>query len=440
MNDMVARSVVRTAVSILCVSLAMLGGRALAQEAPRDDDIEAPLAPGDIPAPPTPDDAPLPAAPTGDDPSALGLPAPSTAPSLTDVTTLQPTHDDDDEVWARYHEAALALAADDRDEAIALLLAVSARSDHPAAALAERLLRRLGHREQLPTRSGELRRPLARAELAAWQTAGGAALGVLTCALAECDDVRIWTLAILGGAAIGAGLSLGLSRDGVTPGQASLYASALRWGYLDTWLLSSVLGLTWRTVDDPFDGRRLEYTNGHIAALLIGQFVGLGGAFLIDRLVGPTAGDVGLVDSLHNLSSATLFLTFAAANLLNFNTQSDATRVLLPVLLGNVAALGLGAWLTTKVRMSRARALLLDVGMGLGAGLGMGIPALARGDDVRRGALFGGGAIGVVGGFIGTWLLTRKLDDDDRDVAPPVQLSIAPAMGGAYANLAVRLR
>ncbi|MCA9616341.1 MAG: hypothetical protein KC586_26475, partial [Myxococcales bacterium] len=241
----------------------------------------------------------------------------------------------------------------------------------------------------------------------------------------------------IGLGAVGGGLALAFSRDGVRPGRAALHGAALRWGYLDTWLLSSVLGLTWKERDD-FGDPWLDSTNGHAVALLVGHGLGLGSALLVDHFLSPSAGDVGLMDSLHNLSSATITFVLGAANAFGFESQADVRRALLPLLAGNAIALGLGALLTKHVEMTRGRSLLLDLGMLLGAGLGVGVPLLIAGSDVAPEALLMGGAAGVVAGFSGAWFATRRMRGPDA--ASNVDFSVAPTMGGAQASLQVRLR
>lgn len=373
-------------------------------------------------------DAPVPSAASA--PSA-GVPrAASTAVELGDDAT-----------WQLYHDAAMAIAMGERERARELLRRVATSVDHPASPPARRLLERLEALERGRPGPFANERPsgLARGELVAWHTIGGASVGTLICGLARCDDARVWGVSILGLGLASGGLALGLSRDGVRPGSAALHGAALRWGYLDTWLLSSVLGLTWRERNDPYYGDDLEGTDGHLVALLIGHGLGLGGALLADHFFAPSAGDVGLMDSLHTLSAASITFLLGALDGFEFDSLGDVRRALFPLLLGNAVALGLGGYLTTKVEMTRGRAFLLDLGMILGAGLGVGLPLLFAGDDVEPEMLFGGGAAGVGLGFAVAWLATRRLGGSD-DEASRVQLAAAPMPGGAQASLHVRLR
>ncbi|MCA9613666.1 MAG: hypothetical protein KC586_13010, partial [Myxococcales bacterium] len=177
-------------------------------------------------------DAPVPPPPSVSTP-----PPPLSTPSSAELLAIEAT-------WQVYHQAAMAIAEGNRERARQLLRQVASQVDHPAAEPSRRLLERLEslERSRAGIFSNEQPSPLARAELVAWHTIGGASVGTLLCAIAECDTVRGWTLSMIGLGAVGGGLALAFSRDGVRPGRAALHGAALRWGYLDTWLLSSVLG------------------------------------------------------------------------------------------------------------------------------------------------------------------------------------------------------
>ena len=391
-----------------------------------------------------------PAAPTagsvsdgGSDSVSSAAPAGAVTPPSGYTTDVTRTLDEDDPVWARYHAAALALADDDRDGAIRLLREIRARHpEHPAAAQAGQLLDRLGASERRPSRSGERRTGLARAELVVTQTAHGAASAALVCGIAECDGVRAWTMTTLLGAGVGLGVSAALSRDGVTPGQTVLYDSAARWGAYNGWLLASALGVTWReTSFGDVEGRY----EAHLASLLLGELVGLGTALAVDLRLGPSAGDVGLMDSMQNLTSVTYLLVASAIGDLSALDQKWQRQLFFGgLLVANGAALTVGALLTRRVELTRGRAMLLDLGLATGVGLGLGVVALAQGEDASRGPLLGAAALGGLGGFAFSWWLTRRFDgrDDRAEVGEPgtVRFGFAPTQGGGLARIDVGLR
>ncbi len=356
-------------------------------------------------------------------------------PAPTTDVTVPGGYQDDDAIWALYHRAALALASDDEDIAIELLLRIRQHPTHAAADQATLMLERLGIRDEQPTRSGERRSGLARAELVGFQALAGAGTANMVCGLAECDGARVWTLANLAGLGAGLGLSVGLSRDGITPGQASLYNAAHRWGILNGFLLFSATGASYR--QDEFGDHRYE-ARPLIASFLVGQALGMGSAALLDRFVGPRAGDVGMVDSMMLLSSTLVAL--AGPALADHIDDRGIRAWLGTMLVANAASMSLGAWLATETKPSRARTLLLDVGLGVGIGVVAGVQALIQGEDINGRAMLGFGAIGGLGGFIFTWWLTRNFDRrGEPDRMPAVQLDVSPTLGGATANFRLAL-
>ncbi|MEZ4248771.1 MAG: hypothetical protein R3B99_11075 [Polyangiales bacterium] len=372
-------------------------------------------------------DAPVPPPPSVSTP-------PPPLPSSAELAAVEAT-------WEVYHRAAMAIAEGDRTRARQLLAQVASLGDHPAAAPARRLLERLESLERSGGGifSNEQPSPLARGELVAWHTIGGAGAGALLCAIAECGTVRGWTLSMIGLGAVGGGLALAFSRDGVRPGRAALHGAALRWGYLDTWLLSSVLGLTWKEHDDGFGDPWLDSTNGHAVALLVGHGLGLGSALLVDHFLSPSAGDVGLMDSLHNLKPATITFILGAASAFGFRVAGRRAT----------GALAAACWKRDRPRARRSSDQARpDDARSLAAArprhvarrrTRRGVPLLIVGSDVAPEALLMGGAAGVVAGFSAAWFATRRMRGPD-DEASNVDFAVAPTMGGAQASLQVRLR
>lgn len=387
------------------------------------------------------DEATSDARPTGPDAAAEGqqeLAAPppgSTEPSYarpvpqpTDVARAEPPRADDP-VWGLYQDATLALAEGERDRAAELLRRVCRQApEHPAAIEARRLLDRMGQRVETRARSGERRSNLARAELAARQTMQGGAAGVLVCYLLDCSDARPWTASILLGASTGLGLSLGLTRGGVSPGQAVLYTTVPRWGYLNGFLLFTALGVNFR--EDDFGS--LDWRPRTTAVtLLLSHALSLGAAAAVDHFLAPTAGDVAIMDTFMTAASAMLMSIYVIAGAFDHVGNGGFRGLMGGFVAANALALTGAGLLTRSVEFSRTRSLLIDLGMAGGFGVGFGLVVLVQGDDFDPRAGFGAAAAGLAAGFGLSYWLTRNVGGDD-DV-PAVEVSLAPTLGGATA-------
>ena len=368
--------------------------------------------------------------------NATGLSTPSSEiphvpRSTTDV--MRDPSVESDAIWARYHNAALSLADGDEDAAVTLLRRIQQEApDHPAAIEASRLLHRLGGEVRQPTRSGERRRNWSRIELVAGQTIHGAGLGNVFCAAFECSDVRAWTAATLLGGITGFSLAIGLSGNGVTPGQAQLYRTLPRWGYYNGWLLSTALGINTRRDDSSFSDFEF-HPAAMMGSFIVSHALSLGAAVALDYWVSPTAGDIALMDSFMIISSSILTMLYSGTGRFDGSLQENELRRLMGgLLIANLAALGLSGWLTTRIDFTRRRALLVNLGAGAGMGVGMGLYFLVRGKDASLAGVMGGGIAGMLLGTGVTFFLTRKMKPRRE---PRVDIAIAPTRGGATATL-----
>ncbi len=420
--------------------------RALGQTPETDDQVDAPIAPPE-------DSEEATAGSTEDGPSvdgeaatvepesldALAPPPPgSTQPSrrraiqLTDVTNAELGRATDP-FWSFYQDAALALADGERERATELLRRVCRLApEHPAAIEAQRLLDRMGQHVEATARSGEARSNLARAELATRQTLQGGAVGVLFCAALDCADVRPWTLSILLGASAGLGLTLGLTRGGVSPGQAVLYTTVPRWGYLNGFLLFTALGVNVREDEAGYTDWRLRTST---IGFLLSHAAALGAAAAVDRTLAPRGGDVAIMDTFMMAASGLLTSIYVVGGgFRGVGEHPGRLRGLMGGLLAaNALALTGAGLLTRRVEFSRTRSLLIDLGMAAGFGLGVGSAALVQGEDFNPNFAFGLAALGLAAGFGLSYWLTRNVGHNDDELA--VEVSMSPTFGGAKASV-----
>jgi hypothetical protein len=364
----------------------------------------------------------------------------------------------------RASHAELILAPDGkRDRARQLLRGIVKRHpDHPAADRARRMLERMkggdapdgltSPRETPPSSPASAEPPsepasesppedpqdrtleehleeteptgLARAELAVFQTLHGAGVGAEMCAFADCDSARSWALVSLLGAGAGLGLSLGLTLDGVYPGQAAAINAGTRWGL---WNAVAIAGTTNLFDVDDSGAFRRRLTG----ALLAGQLAGLGAGLGLWYGFEPTAGDVSLATSTGWWSSILGVFVWGMTEF-----EGDA-RTLFPTFLA-LSDVGLlaGALLTRVSPMSRGRVLLIDLGGAVGAGVGMGLDVLIEGGDFSLEGFFGSATAGALVGLGLSYWLTRNWDVPD----PPADVTVAPIRGGAMAQVRMSLR
>ena len=255
----------------------------------------------------------------------------------------------------------------------------------------------------------------ARAELATVQTLVGAAMGVELCLLAECEEPRGWAGAMLIGAGSALTLSLATTRDGIPSSRAQAANAGALWG---TWLGGAAFGIAVEPDIEALGG-----------VLIGGQLLGAGTGVLLEKRLHLTAGEVSLA------SSAGLWTGLASLFALG-GIEPDGDNVGRKFLATTVGTTSLamvgGAYLARKDHVSRGRALLVDLGAITGGGALPLVTWLIRGDDASGEGLFWSGAIGVVGGAVTAYVLTRHWD---LPRAPDVGMSLTPVQGGAIGQV-----
>lgn len=340
--------------------------------------------------------------------TATGSVAPGRPPAPPDVRR-------GDAVWRLYDQAFESLAQADRRRAARLLDdVVRLFPNHPAAAPADAILRRLNEPSVMPgagvmeaTRDGPAT-AFSRAELAVIQTIHGVVLGGEACALIECNSApAIGGLLLLGG---GAGLagSLLLSRDGITPGHTAAVNAGTVWG--GTLTLNLML-----TASDGLE-------RGHIAGIMAGQLLGLGVGHLAWKLTHASAGDVSLA------SSGGLWLGYLGlmVNLLATGDDGPDGRRITGTFFGaGLGGLVLGGLVAHYVPMSRGRVFVIDGGGIVGTLAGFAVSLLFSAEE--KSAVIAP-TLGAVAGLGLTAFLTRDWDAPD---VPGVTFFVVPSEGGA---------
>ncbi|HVZ74515.1 MAG TPA: hypothetical protein VHJ20_19170 [Polyangia bacterium] len=256
----------------------------------------------------------------------------------------------DDEAWRAYHEAFAVLVAGDVAGARARLAAlVRAHPAHPAAAPATALLAKLSAPPPSKGRSRNGPSLAGRAELVVFQTLHGIVAGGELCAAVDCAGVRAQALAFSAMGGLGLGLSLGLTRDGVRAGDATLIDSGVFWGAWNGLALTLASG-----GDEPW------------APMLGGQVAGLGLALGVVSSVHPTTGQVSLANSFGIWTTE-----LTGLGLLAFSSDSPSRgAVWLPLLMAADGGLLAGALVAHGSTVSRGRMLLVDASGALGLLLG----------------------------------------------------------------------
>jgi hypothetical protein len=341
---------------------------------------------------------------------ASGAPAPS-PPAAAAEPAVDPRTD---AAWQLYHDVFAALMQGER--ARARDLASTLLRDHPDHP-ATRLVRdaHLGLAPGLAPGavdergdgpSGHDRREAAsrgaRAELAAFQTLHGIALGIEVCLAVECDSGEAgFGLALAGGAA-GALVALNAVHD-LTSGQRALLNSGTAWGAANAGLLLiatqpdvQVIGLT----------------------LIAGQGAGLlAGAALF--AAHPTAGQVGLANSGGQWAGVLTGLALAASG-----ADLDAREVSITLMAAIDAGIAGGAYLAWRApQVSRAQTLVIDAGGIVGAvgGGGLGVVISGNFEDRTTPAL---AAVGAAVGLGAAAYFTRDWNEGSASslhtyIAPP---------------------
>jgi hypothetical protein len=259
-----------------------------------------------------------------------------------------------DEVWNAYHEAFTALVRGDRARARQLLDAIMLlHPTHPAAALARSLAASSPPRSA-PTvpRAPNGKTNAARAELIVFQTLHGVVAGLEVCAAAECSGVRSRAVSLMLMGGLGLGLSIGLSRDGVRPGDTAALDAGAFWGAWN--------GLTLAYA--------AEASGAHVArGMLLGQGLGLGAGLMFAIGGQPTAGQVSLANTVATWSTT---MTLLVLFVVNDGHSSRPRDLWIPLALASDVGLASGAVFGRESSVSRGRMALIDVGGALGLLLG----------------------------------------------------------------------
>jgi hypothetical protein len=365
----------------------------------------------------------------------LGVPPAAPPPAVTDTATTTDTSSVTiDPAWERYHDAFLAVLAGDRDRGREILQSViDDFGTHPATDFAAELLATIPPKAPPPPPppptepagpkdpfAPEGPSPLARAELATFQTLYGITAGGLICGAAECDDARvIVSLLALGGGG-GLALSLYATRNGITPGRAQTINAASGWGIFNGIALASALDME---------------SNEAFATVLLGQGAGVLTGIAINSFRDPRGGDVSRATSFGLWAST---LTLYAHGLADF--EADSTTLWTSLLIAADFGLAIGGALNYKniAPMTRGRVLLIDAGGLVGGLLGMGSVVLIKGDVGDGKVFFTAAILGTLGGLGLTTYVTRAWDapDDVLDVtvgiAPDGQGGGSFVVGGRF--------
>ena len=323
--------------------------------------------------------------------------------------------------WALLERALNALATFNEDAARnALEELAAAYPGHPATVISAETLATLQARARRGETgsknwgpNGEEKTGVARAELVAFQTAHGITLGIEFCTAVECDDSRLVVSMLALGGGAGLGLSLLASRDGVTPGFATLINSGTLWGAYNGAMIA--------VVND---------TDSSIAGIMAGsQLAGIGVSALIWNQLHPTVGEVSMANSggiwfgmlglFGHMAS-----DFSASDKVTYGTILALTDA------GIIA----GALLSQYEPMSRGRTLVIDSGGALGALVGIGTYVLINPEFERPTGMGFSAIAGTLAGLGTATFLTRNWDTpDDGNVT--ARWGIAPMEEGATLSL-----
>lgn len=344
-----------------------------------------------------------------------------TATTTPDITTTATIAEIIDPAWERYHDAFLAVVRGDTQKGRSLLQSVvDDFGQHPATDLAAEVLALLPPDAPTgppppppPSKPSEPKdpfapedpSPLARAELATFQTLYGITAGGFMCGAGECSDARVVVGLLALGGGVGLGASLYGTRHGITPGRAQTINAASGWGIFNGLTLSLALDFE---------------STGVFGMLLAGQAAGVVSALAINHLRDPRGGDVSRATSFGMWAGA---LTLYLHGLFEF--EADGTALAASLLIASDAGLIVGGALNYNdiAPMTRGRVLLIDAGGVVGGLLGMGTVVLVSGDVGDGKAFFTAAILGTLGGL---GLATYASRDWDVVDAPNVTVGVLP--------------
>lgn len=340
------------------------------------------------------------------------------APEQLEETGGKQQSDADPAGWSLLRRAVEQLAHGKRSEARNLLEQLAEDyPDHPATDVAKEglaVLRKRAVTHERELGMDEVPSGLARAELAFFQTAHGITLGAEICVMIECDSEQAVIAALGLGGALGLGLSLVATQDGITPGRALLLNSGTAWG-LGNGLLA---------------GLALDIDDSEYAGLLAGsQLAGLGVGVLVWDLAEPTAGEVSMANS-GGLWAGFLTFLIHAANRFEAEESTVAWSVLLAADLGIVG----GAALSQKYPMSRGRTFVIDSGGILGFLVGIATYIFIEPDVQSATAFSAMGIMGTLTGLGTATYLTRDWDVESSDEFS-ANWGVSPTEGGALLSV-----
>jgi hypothetical protein len=239
------------------------------------------------------------------------------------------------------------------------------------------------------------------------QSIHGIAFGYEMSQVVASSDVKITSLLMMVGGGAGLGLSLALTRDGITPGRATAINSGTAWGAFNGAMILSL-------------SSNLSQA-GTMGILALSQFTGLALGNAGWAVLRPSAGDVSLVNS-GGLWTMAMALMFVGA------TVREPAPNLIPwtaLIAADVGLVG-GGVLARYFPMSRSRVLVIDAGGILGALFGFGVAVLAGSESART--TFSCGLAGTVVGLSTGAFLSRKWDLAAE--GPAVSATVLPTEKG----------
>jgi hypothetical protein len=259
---------------------------------------------------------------------------------------------------------------------------------------------------------------LARPELVLVQGLHGAYQGVFLCLgvgaatssspFGSNNCSAAWAIGsgLLGAGIFGAVAFFATNRS-LRTGQATVINSGSLWGLVNGGLALFITGASPGTMSGVF-----------VASGLIGT----GAGAVIAALAPPTAGHVGMANSLALWTGGItgLLLADAATHPSNGLGPGGVAGTLMAAIDGGLL---IGAIVGSRYRVTRGRMLIADLGALLGGVLGAGLGGLISLATNAADPTFIGGALGIGGGFVTAVLLTHSTD---YPAAARVHSSIVP--------------
>lgn len=259
-----------------------------------------------------------------------------------------------DPAWQLYDQAFAELAVHNPEAARELLTRL--HEDYPSHPAALRAEERLGALDAQVTRPpdmdtqprdalAESPSQIARGELALLMTLHSTWFALDVCEMLECENSRGIAASLMLGGGGGLALSLYLTRDGITPGAAQLYDSAITWG---AW---NAFGINGDIAEEPSEA----------GVQVAGQALGLAAGLGLWHLWRPTSGEVALANTGGIWSGVLTLLAYGVAQGDDFDPDLSTITIA-----SDVGLLMGGAIARQLPGISRGRTLLIDTGGILG--------------------------------------------------------------------------